>query len=84
MNKQINGLHFRKLKQSIETYENKGYSYIHLNAIYKDYQVLDCKKVSPIEYVAHLRDTDNKENYLVGLSSNRYHIIKRWKNDIQR
>ena len=84
MKKQINGLDFRTLQYSLKSFEQKGYSCIHLNAIQKDYQVLDCKKVSPIEYVAHLRDTENKDNYLVGLSRDRYHIIKRWKNDIQR
>tara|TARA_B100000282_G_C31489906_1_gene379837 strand:- start:317 stop:571 length:255 start_codon:yes stop_codon:yes gene_type:complete len=80
----INGLNFKILYQSVKNYEQRGHSLIHLNAVHRDYQVLDCKKVSPMEYVAHIRDCQNQDNYLIGLSKDRYHIIKRWKNDIQR
>lgn len=81
---EIQGLGFRTLINSVKSFEQKGHHTIHLNSIHKDYQILELRKVSPIEYVAHLRDCQNKDNFLVGLSKDRYHIIKRWKNDIQR
>jgi hypothetical protein len=82
-NNKIKGLNFRTLEISIKDFKNKGYSYIHLNAIESDFQVLDCKEISVNQHVAHLLDCHNKENYLVMSKSNSYHIIKRWNNDLQ-
>lgn len=70
---------YEEIISGINSFNKKGYSYIFLNIIQRDFQILKIIKVSKNLYLVHLRDCHDLKNYKIVVDDNSYDIISRWK-----